>query len=495
LLLPSFGRNKQDMERMMGLEEPVDFVRDEALGALERVRRAPALMRALVRLQARFATLPRAVERFMAEFEAVVATVDRSGLSQASADELVALEDRLWRDLVERWSVPIINDFFVMMATGKLRRLVTDALGGDGELWLTSLLGGGEGLESAAPTRWLMRLARTAAEQPALARALEHGDPGALLPHLGREHPAFAAELEAFLHRYGDRCMGELKLETISLREDPSFAIQMIRNYLGRADLDPEAVAERERARRVRAERELAARLPRRTRWRMRRALAATRRGVADRERMRLARTRMFGLFRAVYRALGRRLVEVSALAAEADVFYLTRDELRGAVDGTAVALDLGGLVALRKREYGSYAGDDPPHRIESEGVLKSAGAARATRPSDAERSARVLRGLGCSAGVIEARVRIVRDARDARDVDGKVLTALRTDPGWAPLFPSAAAILVERGSTLSHSAVLARELGIPAVVGVPGLLAIVRDGEAVRLDGAAGTVERLEQA
>jgi pyruvate,water dikinase len=86
-----------------------------------------------------------------------------------------------------------------------------------------------------------------------------------------------------------------------------------------------------------------------------------------------------------------------------------------------------------------------------------------------------------------------VRGPDDDLDVNGHVLTALRTDPGWAPLFPAASAILVERGSTLSHSAVLARELGIPAVVGVPGLLSIVRDGEVVRLDGSGGTVVRLE--
>jgi pyruvate,water dikinase len=78
--------------------------------------------------------------------------------------------------------------------------------------------------------------------------------------------------------------------------------------------------------------------------------------------------------------------------------------------------------------------------------------------------------------------------------LSGRILVTLRTDPGWAPLFPLARGILVERGSTLSHSAILARELGIPAVVGVPGLLRTVRDGDRLRLDGGAGTVEKLEE-
>ena len=86
----------------------------------------------------------------------------------------------------------------------------------------------------------------------------------------------------------------------------------------------------------------------------------------------------------------------------------------------------------------------------------------------------------------------MILSPKDALDVGGRILCTVRTDPGWAPLFPSSAGILVERGSTLSHSAVVARELGIPAVVGVPGLLEIVADGELVRLDGASGRVERL---
>jgi pyruvate,water dikinase len=107
----------------------------------------------------------------------------------------------------------------------------------------------------------------------------------------------------------------------------------------------------------------------------------------------------------------------------------------------------------------------------------------------------RLLRGLGCSPGVAEGRVRVVTSARDDLSLAGHVLVAPRTDPGWAPLFPSAAAIVVEKGSLLSHSAVLARELGIPAVVGVAGVVATLRDGERVRVDGAAGTIERLEGA
>ena len=104
-----------------------------------------------------------------------------------------------------------------------------------------------------------------------------------------------------------------------------------------------------------------------------------------------------------------------------------------------------------------------------------------------------ILNGIGCYPGVVEERIKIIRDPRDDLSIDGQILVAERTDPGWAPVFPTCGGILVERGSTLSHSAVIARELGIPAVVGVANLLDIVKEGELVRLDGGRGTVERLK--
>jgi len=86
----------------------------------------------------------------------------------------------------------------------------------------------------------------------------------------------------------------------------------------------------------------------------------------------------------------------------------------------------------------------------------------------------------------------VVRDPKRAQLTAGCILVADHTDPGWIMLFPSARGLLVERGSLLSHSAIVARELGIPAVISIPGLLEWLQDGDEVELDGAAGIVRRL---
>ena len=105
------------------------------------------------------------------------------------------------------------------------------------------------------------------------------------------------------------------------------------------------------------------------------------------------------------------------------------------------------------------------------------------------------LQGMGCCSGRVTGRVRVVQTVDEALDLSGEILVAARTDPGWVFLFPAAAALLVERGSPLSHSAIVARELGLPAIVNIPGLTALLRTGDLVALDGQSGAVWLLERA
>jgi pyruvate,water dikinase len=96
---------------------------------------------------------------------------------------------------------------------------------------------------------------------------------------------------------------------------------------------------------------------------------------------------------------------------------------------------------------------------------------------------------------VVEGRVARVLDPNDPGDIDGSVMIAYRTDPGWVPLFPRISALVVERGSLLSHSAVVAREMGIPSVVAVAGLMDALKSGDRVRVDAVQGTIEIIEES
>ena len=470
LVLPSFGTNKADMERMMGVTEPVDFVEDEVLTLTQKLARLPRLLETLTHLLLQFRKLDGAVATFGAQFEAAYAQIDRPALKHATFSELIDVRDHIDCDVMGRWHTPIINDFFVMMMMGKLRRIVEGTGLESVDEVMSSLLAGEPGIESTEPTRALMRIARDA------------GDTG-----------AFDQEaIDRYVERYGDRVMGELKLETVTLREDRSFLYKILEGYRCRGDLDPDAIMARERRMRADAERAVRGCLGPIGRRTFTRVLGNARKAVKYRENMRLARTRAFGLYRDVYAAIGMRLHEAGRLDDPRDVFYLTVEEITAYHDGRSVTANVGALAKVRKVEFEAYGDEDLPHRFTTRGPVYHGNRYDdpTARPVDAD--ATDLNGIGCYPGVIEAAARLIMSPDDELDLDGKILVTVRTDPGWAPLFPTCSGILVERGSSLSHSAVVARELGIPAVVGVPNLTKIVRDGEPLRLDGGSGRVQRL---
>jgi pyruvate,water dikinase len=487
-LLPAFRRNKADMERMMGVDEPVDFVVDEVVDIPARLRRLPRLAYTLTRLGGRFAVLERDTKRFLERFDSTMRGIDRASLGARSLGELMAVLDTLRRECLEQWTTPIVNDFFVMMTVGRLRRLVVRAVKDDVDRVMQTLLGGADVAISAAPALVMLRMADALRGDPSVVEMLRTAPADVALRRAAVASREFADAYAELLSRFGDRCMGELKLESRPMRDDPAFVAGVIRNYLVGATPDPHALSDRARTERERVERGVSESLGMLARWRLRRALAAARRSIRVREEMRLARTRLFGAYRDTYRAIGARLCAAGRLDSVDDILYLTVEEIDAYWSSTGVSTDLRAITRTRRRDFAAFESVDAPNRVVTRGAAIDAGAPSRGPDEDAA----ILRGLGCSPRQAVGRVRIVTGPSGDLSLAGHVLVATRTDPGWSPLFPSAAAIVVERGSVLSHSAVLARELGLPAVVGIPNLLRTLRDGELVRVDGTAGPVERL---
>jgi len=103
------------------------------------------------------------------------------------------------------------------------------------------------------------------------------------------------------------------------------------------------------------------------------------------------------------------------------------------------------------------------------------------------------LQGLPCCGGIVRGIARVVLEPSTAVDLTGCILVAIRTDPGWAPLFPVSKGVLVERGSILSHAAIVTRELGIPSIVGIKNLTEVIHDGDLIEMDGSTGAIRKLE--
>jgi pyruvate,water dikinase len=497
LLLPGFRTNKADLERMMGLTDPVDLVQDREFSFAEKLARLPQVLRALFFLMRGFRRMPALVQEFRAMFDAAYRGVPRNELHTLTPGQLIEQARTLDREVLQRWTSPIVNDFYVMMMNGRVHRALVAAGFEQPAVLQNNLLSGEEGIESTEPTKFLLRLCAYVRTQPALRELVAQGDNATLLARVQVQDPAFHAQCLEYIERYGDRTMGELKLESVTLRQDPSFLFAVLKNYLTRDDLTPESLAANEARFRAQAEAEAFTTIRKQRGFfalrRFRRDLSRLRDSIRNRENMRLARTRLFGLYRDLFLEIGRQFAAEGLLEHSRDIFWISLDELYAWYDGRAVQTNLKALVSARREEYAGYEDNEPPHHFWTWGMVYHHNAYAYPHAATATAGESGLSGTGCYPGIVEENVRLIFNPDDELALNGQILCTVRTDPGWAPLFPTAGGLLVERGSTLSHSAVVARELGIPAIVGIPGITTLLKDGERVRMDGATGRIERLE--
>ncbi|MGH7637168.1 MAG: PEP/pyruvate-binding domain-containing protein, partial [Gemmatimonadaceae bacterium] len=328
-LFPGFQYNRQFMESMMGVKESYDPEPEASPSAARRYFiELPALIRLLLRSLWNFARIRTLVSRFEALFEHHYGRWAAMTFQQMRPHELMAVYGEMERDILEQWRAPIINDLFVMVNYGVLKRLCASWCGDATGSLQNDLICGEGGIRSTEPTFRLMELAGDVRAQPELALAFST-TPVEDIGHVLRRDPRYASFNAAFgryLDEYGFRCMNELKLEEPTLRDRPEFAYQVIRNYVASpAGADPHAITSREADIRVGAERRAYSliRSPLK-RAIFNRVLRNARLGVKNRENLRFARTRIFGLVRELVRALGARLVDAGAIDRVDDVFYLT---------------------------------------------------------------------------------------------------------------------------------------------------------------------------
>jgi pyruvate,water dikinase len=422
----------------------------------------------------------RRVREFLDHTNAVLAEYRARDLEAMSPHQLRAAYLDLESRVLGHWQAPIVTDFFAMIFFGALRQLSTRWMGTEGAL-PNDLLAGNGAIESLQPVRQVQAMARQVRDDPRLRALFALPDPDDTLKRL-RQQPEAAAIVQTFddyLSLYGDRRSNELKLEEPSLRDDPAHLVRLIRSAA-------EHPLESSGGIPVRAEAEK--RLKQLKSWQRPLygwVLEEARRHVRDRENMRFQRARVFGVLHRLFNALGRQWAQAGLIERASDIYFLTVSDIWDFVEGTATVQNLGGLVALRRAEPAGHAAEALPDRFETLGVPYL------DQPRDllarVENADGSLRGVGCCSGRVTGRARVVADAAGLVSVDGDILVAERTDPGWVFLFPSAAGILVERGSPLSHSVIVARELGKPIIVNIPGLTRLVQTGDQLEMDGALG--------
>lgn len=420
LHLPSFGKRKKEMEEMMGLEQPVDFVIGEDLTPLQKMARLPRLLKVMVALSYRFSRMDSLVKDFDQWFWTLYRQADRDGIAFLSEPEIFE-KIRVYQDLfLEKWAIPVLNDTKVMMDMGSVKRLL-EKHGIQQEI--KSLIYGAE-VESVRPTLEIHRLSQRFASDENLKHALFQFKGSQLIQVLSVTSPAMCKEVEAYIDIYGDRCIGELKLETLTMRQDSEVLFSLIRSYIESGlHLKTHLFQSHEGS----AWPDEIAKLSLFSRKKFSRKLHALKKSIAAREQMRFHRTRNFGLMRSFYLELGRRWQDRSLLEDFRDIFYLTHGEILDIGSGRSVTRDLKKLISFRKDEFSGFQQVKLPSQLRVDFPASQAPVLKKTSSSV---QALAWQGLACSQGTVEGEVVFIENPQDVGQIAGKILLAERTDQG-----------------------------------------------------------------
>ena len=476
-----------------------------SVGPAYRLRQAAELLRIVACTTWQYLFLTKRIERFEATVDTYAARTHPDTLRDKPLADLVAD----FRGFVEirchRWNDAALADTAAMVCYGVLQRLLIRTFGErDQQALQHALLKALPDLVSGIPALKLWELSRMVRADHDLQALVDRASAPEILREV-RDTPqfwSFRDALDDFVEQWGFRCSAELMLTTPTFEEDAAPLIDLLKAYVAREGESPAGILARQEAERLRETRAVFSTL----RWRplsfaLRIVLPWTQRAIQMRERARLKQALLYSRLRRVALAIGDRLVHAGRLDARDDIFLLTSDEVDLLASGGAMFPDpqyIKSLIALRRESHVAVSAMTPADSFElSVGAyLPAARGSDAGNPVVDADDVVHLRGVGACSGTATARAAILLDVSESSRLSaGDVLVTKQTDPGWGPIFPLIAGLVVERGGMLSHGAIIAREFGIPSVVGVKDATRLIAHGASISVDGDRGLVHLVRES
>ena len=372
--------------------------------------------------------------------------------------ELVSLFNDIKVKLFGCWDITLLNDMYSFIFTGLLKsRMKKKLKKSDKEI--NDYISGISDIESMKPVIEITKLALQKDE-------LSEVD--------------FDAAKKAYIQKFGDRNLEELKLESRTFRSNPELLDERIENY--RKDMARLKANYDSFDKKKTSEEKYDAI----TGFYVKRSSL----GIYNREISRLNRSRIYGIVRLIIDTLGKKYKEQGLIEDEFDIYYLKIDEV---LELASKPSDMKEKVKYRKEKYELYKELPPYSRlIFAEGEFnKSHVSVNSYKKTLNDNE---LQGVPCSGGSIEGEALVIRDVNDTKDVKDKILITKMTDPGWVFLLTSAKGVISEKGSLLSHTAIISREIGIPSIVGVKDLMLTIRSGDVIRMNGDNGKIEIIKR-
>ncbi|MBS3915055.1 MAG: phosphoenolpyruvate synthase [Bacteroidetes bacterium] len=484
-LLPGYTLNAGFMEKMMGVKEKLDIRVKPKSGLREILDIAFAIRKILGNLR----TAKKQRDIFYKEFYEVLYHPRFSNVAGKGTWELVQDYREFETTLTSKWKAPLVNDFFCMIYFGLLQKQAVKLAGDAYPNLHNDLLSGAKDVVSAEPVKLIRNMLKEIKSSVDWKNKFEEENEQILSQELLKNSSKIGKLFQEYIEKWGDRTVAELKLETITYRMQPELLVRVLRNQL---DGEMKQNGYRDDSRKS-AEEFVAMALRGKPikRWWFHYISKKAGYFVSNRENLRYERTRGFAKVREIFLQIGIQWKASGQLENARDIFYLKKEEIFDFTEGKTPDLNLKSLVELRKESYIGFETQHPAERITTWLPVYLGNNFESKWHNSVLTGD--LKGIPCSAGVVTAKVRFITDPYSVASLNGDIIVTESTDPGWTALFATAGGILVQRGSLLSHAAIVSREMGIPCIVAIPELMSRLENGDLVMMDGSTGMILKME--
>ncbi len=434
-----------------------------------------------------YSNVARKLRNFEANIDRFAAASDPRRLQQKEEEELGLLLGGFLDIRLNHWTGGALADTAAMVCYGILKLILRKTDPND-------LLKGLPGLASAVPVEQLWNLSRSLREDAALAAIVKQEPAEVVLEQLeSGAFPDFYQELNHYFDHWGFRYSGELMLSQATPRENPLPVLRLLKNYIAMEGEGPAGISQRQALAREESTREIRKKLGLLRGALFSVVLKATQGAIRLRERARMKQALLYTRLRHLALALGDRAVQQGQLERADDILFLSIDEAIGLSRGeSCIVHSATQLITSRRAELEADFRLNPPDRIELPPGEQWQPGNRAESTSDVG-GENILTGTGACGGSVVGTAAVVLDVADIDRIrSDQLLVTRQTDPGWAAVFFMIKGLVIERGGMLSHGAIIAREYGIPAVIGVRNATRLIGDGQTIRICGDEGRVEHV---
>lgn len=397
-------------------------------------------------------------------------------------EELISLYNDISKKLVKDWDITLANDMNTFIFTSLVKKQLKKLGHENYDVLANEYISGLTDIDSMKPINKLIEISKQLASDEMLKTRIlniENNDEYYTWIR-NEENITVKEEIVSYINQYGDRCFEELKLESKTFRSHPIILINKIKEYIENIELLNEKQVQEQKSDKVNIKNIL-----------LKTYINRATIGIKNREISRLNRSRVYGMIRRIFNQIGKNIYEENLIDNAEDIFYFSYEELLSFIQNKED--DIRQIIISRKEKYEMFKKIPAFSRLIFLGCEFDKSISN-IQLKKVKSNFNNIYGIACSNGTVEGEVLIVDNPNDVKEVANKIIVTKMTDPGWVFILTLAKGIISEKGSLLSHTAIISRELKIPSVVGVNDATNILKNGDYIRINGNTGEINILKE-